>query len=211
MSNENALNPVSEKDFFRKSIEKANRESRARELERELEPNKIIEEMNELNAKLAENKLKAVPDRKQYNKTKFAQLLQENVQYLRKVNYLTSGEKSFLFDVMPNVSIGSNCIVDDIRSKKHATPLSITQISEMLDKNKSTVSRLVSSLHKKGILYKGDTGTDGNNATSNSIFINPNIIYAGDRNNVQEHLCFMFKKVPKQMQQLPVNLIPKSK
>ncbi|OCW70029.1 hypothetical protein BBP13_13400 [Limosilactobacillus reuteri] len=50
---------------------------------------------------------------------------------------------------------------------------------------------------KKGLLFKGDSGVEGNNAKAYAIFVNPHIIYAGDKDNVNEALKVMFHKAMK--------------
>ena len=130
------------------------------------------------------------------SKTRFAQFLQKNWEYLRKENYLTSEEKVFLTDIQCNISMHSNAIVDDIM-KKPPNALTIQVISELLGTSRSKVSRVVNSLIKKGIFAKSVTGTGDsinvNQAKDYVLFVNPNIIYVGDRDDLQEHLILMFK------------------
>ncbi|HDR8344106.1 TPA: MarR family transcriptional regulator, partial [Bacillus cereus] len=82
---------------------------------------------------------------------------------------------------------------DDI-TKKYASPLNITQIGKILETSRTKVSRIINSLVKKGILAKAESGIEGNNAKAYVIYINPNIIYAGNRDDVQGALVTMFKK-----------------
>lgn len=37
-------------------------------------------------------------------------------------------------------------------------------------------------------MFKGESGIEGNNAKAYAIFLNPHIIYAGDKDNVNEAL-----------------------
>ncbi|MEK4504312.1 MULTISPECIES: MarR family transcriptional regulator [unclassified Bacillus (in: firmicutes)] len=136
------------------------------------------------------------------SKVRFAQFLQRNWEFLRNEKYFTSEEKIFLTDVQPNISMHSNAIVDDIM-RKPANALTIQGLADCLNTSRTKISRIVNSLIKKGILAKavsGDT-TNVNQAKDYVLFINPNIIYVGDKNEIGEHLILMFKK---QMKDNPI-------
>ncbi|MED1304299.1 MarR family transcriptional regulator [Bacillus pacificus] len=129
------------------------------------------------------------------SKVRFAQFLQKNWEFLRKEKYLTSEEKIFLTDIQSNISMHSNAIVDDIM-KKPANALTIQGLADCLDTSRTKVSRVVNALIKKGIFAKAVSGDtrDINQAKDYVLFINPNIIYVGDKDDVKEHLVLMFKK-----------------
>ncbi|HEK9103936.1 TPA: MarR family transcriptional regulator [Bacillus pseudomycoides] len=165
---------------------------------RDIENSKILseEEMylaNELQAKAGSRGMKLVPEKKVKNKAKFVQLLQLNWEYLRQKDYMTGEEKIFLLDIQAYIGLHSNAIVDDI-TKKYASPLNITQIGEVLGTSRTKVSRVINSLVKKGILAKAESGVEGNNVKAYAIYVNPNIIYAGNRDDVQGALVTMFRK-----------------
>ncbi|MBO1628513.1 MarR family transcriptional regulator [Bacillus arachidis] len=165
---------------------------------RDIESSKILseEEMqlaNELQTKAGSRGMKLVPEKKVKNKAKFVQLLQLNWEYLRQQDYMTGEEKIFLLDIQAYIGLHSNAIVDDI-TKKYASPLNITQIGEVLGTSRTKVSRVINSLVKKGILAKAESGVEGNNVKAYAIYVNPNIIYAGNRDDVQGALVTMFKK-----------------
>ncbi|HFH8171518.1 TPA: MarR family transcriptional regulator [Streptococcus agalactiae] len=129
------------------------------------------------------------------SKVRFAQFLQKNWEFLRKEKYLTSEEKIFLTDIQSNISIHSNAIVDDIM-KKPANALTIQGLADCLNTSRTKVSRVVNALIKKGIFAKAVSGDacDIKQAKDYVLFINPNIIYVGDKDDVKEHLVLMFKK-----------------
>lgn len=165
---------------------------------RDIENSKILseEEMqlaNKLQAKAGSRGMKLVPEKKVKNKAKFVQLLQLNWEYLRQKDYMTGEEKIFLLDIQAYIGLHSNAIVDDI-TKKYASPLNITQIGEVLGTSRTKVSRVINSLVKKGILAKAESGVEGNNVKAYAIYVNPNIIYAGNRDDVQGALVTMFRK-----------------
>lgn len=130
------------------------------------------------------------------SKVRFAQILQENMKYLSKEKFLTLSEKGFLMDLIPYVSFHSNAIVFDIKAK-NPMPMNISELAIELDRTREKTSRIVNALVKKGLLAKAESGIEGNNAKSYSIFVNPHIIFAGDKDNIPEHLRVIFNKAMK--------------
>jgi len=63
--------------------------------------------------------------------------------------------------------------------------------------SRQNTSLAINSLVKKGLLFKGDSGVEGNNAKAYAVFVNPHIIYAGDKDSVNEALQVMFYKAMK--------------
>ncbi|MGR5980892.1 MarR family transcriptional regulator [Bacillus cereus] len=129
------------------------------------------------------------------SRVRFAQFLQRNWEFLRIEKYFSSEEKIFLTDVQSNISMHSNAIVDDIL-RKPANALTIQGLADCLNTSRTKISRIVNALIKKGILAKavsGDT-TNVNQAKDYVLFVNPNIIYVGDKEHIDEHLILMFKK-----------------
>jgi len=130
------------------------------------------------------------------SRVRFVQTLQENVGYLNIKKYLTGREKIFLSDIVPYIALSSNCIVLDIKAK-NPIPANISEIAKLIDSARQNTSAVINSLVKKGILSKGESGVEGNNAKAYAIFVNPHIIYAGDKENVNESLKIMFYKAMK--------------
>jgi len=130
------------------------------------------------------------------SKVRFAQHLQENLGYLYKQKYLSDREKIFLADIIPYIAFSSNCIVLDIKQKP-TVPANISEIAKLINSNRSNTSVVINSLKKKGILAKAESGIEGNNAKAYAIYINPHIVYAGNKENVNESLKTMFYKAMK--------------
>ncbi|MEC3529909.1 MarR family transcriptional regulator, partial [Bacillus thuringiensis] len=128
-----------------------------------------------------------------HSKVRFAQILQSNYEFLREREYLTAKEKTFLIDIVSSIAFNSNCIVDDVKSK-NPVPLNISGLAKKIGLTRANTSLSVNSLVKKGILAKAESGIDGNNAKAYSLFVNPHIIYAGDKDNVNEALKAIFYK-----------------
>lgn len=129
------------------------------------------------------------------SKVRFAQFLQKNWEYLRDQNYFTTEEKAFLIDIQSNISMHSNAIVDDIM-KRPPNALNISEIANLRGSSRQKTSKIINGLIKKGIFSKAVSGEvkDINQAKDYVLFINPNIIYVGDRDDVEEHLILMFDK-----------------
>ncbi|MDF2052754.1 winged helix-turn-helix transcriptional regulator (plasmid) [Priestia megaterium] len=128
------------------------------------------------------------------SKVKFVQINQLNLGYLMEKEYFKNEEMKFLFRVMPYIAFRSNCIVDDI-TKKNAIPITQAELAKKIGSSQPTVNRLIKQLIDKGIIAKAETGREGVSARSYALFLNPNIIYSGDRDDVNETLQMIFKKI----------------
>lgn len=189
-----------------KALDAAERKARLRDIQNEkVLTDEEMELANNLANKAASRKMKLVPERKVKNNARFVQLIQENILYLRKIKYLTTAEKNFLFDILPNVGFLSNCVVDDI-IKKNPIPLTQTEIAIVLEKKKQNINPIINKLIDKGVISRAETGLEENNVRAYAIFINPHIMYCGDRDKVNDTLKVMFRKVPKELKKLPVSL-----
>lgn len=182
-------------------------EQKARKRDLEIEQNQFEEEHHGMDQDAVDEALKVLSKatggkeiyigtkKSPQSKVRFAQFLQKNWEFLRKEKYFTSEEKIFLTDIQSNISMHSNAIVDDIM-KKPANALTIQGLADCLNTSRTKVSRVVNALIKKGIFAKAVSGDtrDINQAKDYVLFINPNIIYVGDKDDVKEHLVLMFKK-----------------
>lgn len=154
-----------------------------------------LEKAMETMAKATGKELYIGTKKSPHSRVRFAQFLQKNWEFLRIEQYFTSEEKIFLTDVQSNISMHSNAIVDDIM-RKPANALTIQGLADCLNTSRTKISRVVNALIKKGILAKAVSGhtTNVNQAKDYVLFINPNIIYVGDKDDIDEHLILMFKK-----------------
>ncbi|RAN79641.1 MarR family transcriptional regulator [Bacillus sp. SRB_331] len=148
--------------------------------------------------------------KKPSSKIRFSQFIQENWKFLRDEKYFTSEEKVFLTDLQCNVSMYSNAIVDDVK-KKLPCALTIVTIAEILKTSRPKISRVVNSLIKKGVLSKSISGDfkDNQQAKDYVLFVNPNIIISGSKDDVSEHLVLQFKNVMSKntvLNKLPIKL-----
>lgn len=185
---------LSKKDYV---FQNAERQARLRDINKE----KLLEEINELTGEeyfIGRKKRKT-------DRIRFAQMIQENWKYLNKINYLTTAEKAFLIDIIPYIGFDSNCIVED-PGAKNQIPLTQDQIGQAIGKNKSQVSKIIKPLIRKGILDRTEGREGENNTRTYAILVNPNIIYSGDRDNINQTLKVIFRKVPKELERLPIKL-----
>ncbi|HDR3897064.1 MarR family transcriptional regulator [Bacillus cereus] len=193
-------------------------EKNARKRDFELEQNMFQQEYNnvskneleqamEIMAKATGKELYIGTKKSPQSKVRFAQFMQENMKFLSKQGYLTLSEKGFLIDITPYISFYSNSIVLDVKSK-NVVPMNISDLAKELERPRDRTSKLVNALVKKGILAKAESGIEGSNAKSYSLFVNPHIIFAGDKDNVPEHLQVIFFKAMKMsiLKQLPNKL-----
>ncbi|HCH1712727.1 TPA: MarR family transcriptional regulator [Vibrio parahaemolyticus] len=156
----------------------------------------LVENAMELLTKATGRELYIGTKRSPQSKVRFVQILQENLNYLYNHNYLTGREKIFLFDIMRYVAFDSNSIVLDIKMK-NPIPANISEISKLINANRANTSTTINTLIKKGLLAKAESGIEGNNAKAYSLFVNPHIMYAGDKDQVNEALKVMFYKAMK--------------
>lgn len=127
------------------------------------------------------------------SKVRFVQTMQENLWFINQEKYLTNKEKVFLSDITPYIAFSSNCIVQDVKTK-NPVPTNISELAKLIGITRANTSISVNSLVKKGILAKTESGVEGNNAKAYSLFVNPHIMFAGDKDNVNESLKVMFRK-----------------
>ncbi|MGN2275453.1 MarR family transcriptional regulator [Priestia megaterium] len=191
---------------MQKALQEAEKKARLREIEN----GKVLSEeelnyANELQAKANSKGMKLVPERKIKNKVRFVQLIQENILYLRDIKYLTTAEKNFLMDLVPNVEFSSNCIVNDSR-QVNSLPVTQSDLAEILGKKKQNINPIIKGLIDKGILARSESGIEDNNVRAYALFINPHIMFSGDKDNINGTLKAMFRKTPKELKNLPVRL-----
>lgn len=125
---------------------------------------------------------------KDSNRCPFAQDIIDNLDVLNRMNYLTTAEYAFVQMIKPLVAISTNEIVN--RKKKES--ITIAGIAKYLNKDRSGVSRTVNKLIEKGILLEivdpEDLMLFNRTVTERPILMNPEIVYNGDKNNINKTL-----------------------
>lgn len=182
-----------------KALQKAEKNAKMRDIRKA----QLLEEINELTG---ENYYIG-KKRKKHDRVKFVQIIQENWGYLEDKGYLKTEEIKFLNRIIRYIGFRSNCIVNDINQKEQI-PLTQKELAEQLGSSKQTVGRLINQLVDKGILAKAESGKEdvNTNARMYAIYVNPNIMFSGDKNDVNETLKTMFLKANKKLKNLPIRL-----
>lgn len=199
---------MSKQGSLKQVLDVAGRKARLRDKKNEqVLTEEELQLANELQKKANERGMILVPEKKVKNNVRFVQIMQENWSYLQSHNYLKNEEIMFLMSLIPYIAFGSNAIVDNPK-KRQPVGINQTQLATALGTSKTKVSRIVKNLVEKGILARAESGIEGNNVKSYVLFVNPHILYAGDRDNIEETLKIMFQKPMKMpfMKQLPVRL-----
>lgn len=189
------------------NFNEAEKKARLRDLENEkILTDEEMQQANEFQAKANSRGMKLVPERKIKNKAKFAQIIQENWLHLIQNDILKNEEIMFLNKILGFIGFRSNCLVQDIKAKEQI-PMTQTELAEQLKMSRTNANRLIKQLIEKGIMGKFESGRDGLNAKMYALYINPNIILCGDRDNINETLKTMFKKKSKELKNLPIKLV----
>ena len=140
------------------------------------------------------------------SKVKFAQFIQDNWSYALDNEFFTDEEMLFLLRIQRFLQFKSNCIVDDIHSRS-AIPMNQKQIAERLATSSPKVSRIVNALVEKGVIVKANGHKpEGVKARTYALFINPNIIYSGERDNVEATLKALFMNSKPIFKDFPIAL-----
>ncbi|HAJ4014869.1 MarR family transcriptional regulator [Heyndrickxia sporothermodurans] len=147
-----------------------------------------------------------ITKRSPQSKVRFVQLIQDNWNYALETGFFTDEEMLFLMRIQRFLQFKSNCIVDDIHSRS-AVPMTQKALAEKLGTSAPKVSRLVNGLVEKGVIVKAQgQKIEGNNVRTYALFINPNIIYSGERDNVETTLKALFTNAKPLFKDFPVAL-----
>jgi len=199
----------------KKNFEQAEKNARKRDFENQKE--KFKQDHRGVNQEEANNAMKTlskatgkevfiVTKRSPQSKVRFVQLIQDNWNYALETGFFTDEEMLFLMRIQRFLQFKSNCIVDDIHSRS-AVPMTQKALAEKLGTSAPKISRLVNNLVDKGVIVKAQgQKIEGNNARTYALFINPNIIYSGERDNVETTLKALFINAKPLFKDFPIAL-----
>jgi len=126
---------------------------------------------------------------KDTNKAPFGQTISENIEMLRDHEYLTGADKAFLFDIEPLIEMHSNILVN----KSTGEFMTVSDIARCLDKSVPHTSKIVNRLINKGVLFEMTNVQEikqfGRSITKRPIFMNPEIMFKGNRNEINASLA----------------------
>jgi len=124
-------------------------------------------------------------------------VITDNLAYLFERNYFTNTEAAFLNMVSCMLEPDLNGIVEYEFLGDHFVCtgkfLSITKIAKVVRWSRSTVSKVVNSLVRKGVLYEGIV-SDSRSARmthARPLYMNPEILFAGDVFHMNPAACYM--------------------
>ncbi|KRG16823.1 hypothetical protein ACA29_02770 [Lederbergia galactosidilytica] len=128
---------------------------------------------------------------KNKNKTPFVQTFHENIDVLIKANYITMNELGFLSALTPYIAMGSNAI----KNPESDQFMTISEIAKALNLKRETVSRTTKKMIDKGLIYEIVSAREiklyQRNVNARPLFVNPEIMYKGNRNEVDPMICDM--------------------
>ncbi len=197
-------------------LNEANRNARKRDLKNEKEKLKqdyhgidqeeVKRAMETLSKATGGKEIFIGTKRSPQSKVRFVQLIQDNWNYALETGFFTDEEMLFLLRIQRFLQFKSNCIVDDIHSRS-AVPMTQKQIADRLGTSAPKVSRIVNGLVEKGVIIKANGHkAEGVKARTYALFINPNIIYSGERDKVETTLQALFINAKPLFKDFPVAL-----
>jgi len=131
------------------------------------------------------------------NQASFTQTINDNWDILIRKGYLTSSELTFLISITALIEINVNAVAD----RETGQFMTVSEIADYLNRARPNTSKIIQSLIKKGILFEfvnvDEIKEFNRNVTSRSLFINPELIYAGDRNKIDGTLAMLVTKYDK--------------
>lgn len=162
-------------------------EMRKRDLEREINLDALRDEYR----KADERNLRLIP-LEYKNRAQFTQTISPNMRHLIKQKYLTNAEMAFLFSISGFIEMHSNAIVSQ-EENEQGQYLKVVDIAKLLNYSERQASRLINTLVGKGIIYEcADSLTIkkyGRVVEERPLFLNPEIIFSGNRNKINATLC----------------------
>ena len=201
-----------------KVIDFGQAEQKAKQRDLEIENQQFIEEHNGVDQSEVDKALKilskATGGKEVYigtkkspqSRVKFVQFIQDNWNHALEIGYFTDEEMLFLVRIQRFLQFRSNCIVDDIHSRS-AIPMTQKQIADRLGTDKSKISRILTRLQDKGIIVKAKgQKIENSNVRTHAIFINPNIMYCGERDNIEATLKALFIHAKTHLKSFPIAL-----
>lgn len=161
--------------------------SRKRDFANEINIDSLSRQMSTIQ----ESGLRVIPLESK-NKAQFAQIITPNMRHLVKMQYLTTAEQSFLTAISGYIEMHSNAIVS-FENDKLGQYLKVVDIANLLNYSERQSSRLINALINKGIIYECvDSLTIrkyGRVVEERPLFLNPEIIFCGNRNRINATLC----------------------
>lgn len=123
----------------------------------------------------------------QKNKAVFTQSINDNLETLINSSYLTNAEYTLVFLLMPFVELHSNAIVNP-----NGQFMSVSELAATLKRERTRLSKTIAQLLDKGIIFEFVNAQEikkyKRTISRRPLFMNPEIIFRGDRNRVNATL-----------------------
>lgn len=175
------------------SLDKAEQNARQRDQKVKDAKEINLESMNEVERRANEQGYTIIKT-KAKNQANFIQTIEDNWDIIIQKNYLTNPELVFIISIQSLIEINVNAITD----RETGQFMTVSEIAKYLNRTRSNVSRIIQSLLKKGILFEFVDAEEikefKRNVTARSIFVNPELFYAGDRNKIDGTLAMLVSK-----------------
>ncbi len=195
-------------DALKISLEEAEKKAKERDFAKNIDLVEVAKQ-----EQLANDQGFGIYKLKEKNKAYFVQTIQENLEMIILNGYLSNAELGFLFSLFPMVQLHSNAIV----KRDTGQFMTVSEIAKFLNRNRSGISTNIQSLLEKGILLEIVDAQEikeyQRNVSKRPLFMNPELVYAGDRNKINATLAklvFEFDKLERKKIMLPWKLFLKN-
>jgi len=177
--------------MLQKSLKQADKNAKGRDLqmvEQQESMEKGLEVIDEVE-KQAEELGYIIIKKSNKNHSIFTQNISDNIEIIVRENYLTMNELGFLMSIQPLIEYQINAIMN----KKTNSFMTVSELAQYLNRDRTGVSRTISSLLEKGILFEfvnvQEIKKFNRNVSSRTLFVNPELFYSGDRNKIDGTLA----------------------
>lgn len=123
------------------------------------------------------------------NAAPFVQSNVDNLQTLISIGYLTDPEWNITSKIQTLCELNTNAIINP-QTKQI---MNISEIAQFLRRDRAAVSKIITELLKKRILYEvaniQEIREHQRPVSERPLFINPELYYAGNRNQINAILC----------------------
>lgn len=172
---------------LRNSLNQAELSARKRDQEIRERNTIDLSAVNDINSK-AEKLGFSLYRKKDKNRALFTQVIDDNLNILIKNKYLSTREFGFLMCIQPLIEFQTNTITD----RESGRFMTITDIANYLNRDRSGFSRMVKSLTQKGVIFEfvdiEEIKQYNRNLSPRTLFVNPEIMYKGNRNEIDGSL-----------------------
>lgn len=173
---------------MKKTYQEVDANARIRDKVLKKEKHIDLDVVNEISKK-AEEQGYLLIKKNNVNQALFVQVIHENLEHLIRKKHLTQNEFGFLTLLLPLMEYQTNAIIH----KDSGDFMTIADLSRTLNLSRQTVSKSVSNLLDKGLLFEFANVRElkrfSRSVSPRTIFVNPELYYSGDRNKIDGTLA----------------------